>query len=234
MIPREFGRDRAPSGLPVGAEVWLVPPGAVAAGGAAGVLDAEERDRAARLRRAADREVYVAAHTALRVLAGGYLGRAPGAVVFARLDCPGCGGPHGRPVLAERGDALHFSLSHSKGLALVAFAPVPVGADVEAVPEAGTVGQVADSLHPAERSELALLAGAERAAAFTRCWTRKEAYLKGTGQGLSGTGFADTFVGTGARPLPVPGWTLTDVRVPQGFAGACAVRTGAGAAGPAG
>ncbi|MER8041244.1 4'-phosphopantetheinyl transferase superfamily protein [Streptomyces sp. NPDC094032] len=121
----------------------------------------------------------MAAHTALRVLAGGYLGLGPAGLVFARLDCPGCGGPHGRPVLAGEAGRLHFSLSHSGELALLAFA---------------------------------------------RCWTRKEAYLKGTGQGLSGSGFADTVVGTGARPLPVPGWTLTDVRVPPGFAAACAAR----------
>ncbi|MEV7280459.1 4'-phosphopantetheinyl transferase superfamily protein [Streptomyces sp. NPDC093111] len=229
IIPREFGRDRPAAGPPGAAEVWLVPPGAVVADGGPGVLDAEERHRAGRLRRAVDREVYVAAHTALRVLAGAYLGQAPARLVFARQECPGCGGPHGRPVLTGEAAGLHFSLSHSRDLALVAFAPVPVGADVEGVPEARTVGSVAGTLHPDERRELALLDGAPLASAFTRCWTRKEAYLKGTGQGLSGTGFADTVVGTGARPLPVPGWTLADVRVPPGFAAACAVRAVPGA-----
>ncbi|MEV0451042.1 4'-phosphopantetheinyl transferase superfamily protein [Streptomyces sp. NPDC050600] len=227
IIPKEFGRDRPAAAPPGAAEVWLVPPGAVAAAGGPGVLDAEERHRAGRLRRAVDREVYVAAHTALRVLAGAYLGQAPEGLVFARQDCPGCGGPHGRPVFAGEAAGLHFSLSHSRDLALVAFAPVPIGVDVEGVPEARTVGSVASALHPDERRELALLDGAPLASAFTRCWTRKEAYLKGTGQGLSGSGFADTVVGTGARPLPVPGWTLTDVRVPRGFAAACAVRTAA-------
>lgn len=224
ITPKEFGRDRPPAGAPGGAEVWLVPPGAVPAGAGTGVLDAEERHRAGRLRRAVDREVYVAAHTALRVLAGAYLGRDPAGLVFARRECPGCGGPHGRPVLAGEAGGLHFSLSHSRDHALVAFAPVPVGADVEGVPEARTVGHVASSLHPDERRELALLDGAPLAAAFTRCWTRKEAYLKGTGEGLSGSGFAETVVGTGARPRPVPGWTLADVRVPPGFAAAVAVR----------
>ncbi|MEU8764249.1 4'-phosphopantetheinyl transferase superfamily protein [Streptomyces sp. NPDC048659] len=226
FAPQEFGGPARPSeGPPAGAELWLVPPGAVPEG--AEVLDTAERERAGRFRRAVDREMYVAAHTALRVLAGAYLGRAPEGLEFARLDCPGCGGPHGRPVLAGAGAGLHFSLSHSGGLGLLAFAPVPVGVDVEGVPEPRTVGQVADALHPAERRELAALDGAARAAAFARCWTRKEAYLKGTGQGLSGTGFADTLVGTGPRPVAPPGWTLTDVRVPVGFAGACAVREGA-------
>lgn len=225
--PRDFGRDGLPDTPPVAAEVWLVAPGSGTDFGGAGLLDAEERQRAERFRREEDREIYVAAHTALRVLAGAYLGRSPAGLSFGREACPGCGGPHGRPVLAGlagEGVGLHFSLSHSRGLALVAFAPVPVGADVEGVPEARTVGHVMGSLHPEEQRELTDLAEDERASAFARCWTRKEAYVKGTGEGLSGPGFVKTVVGAGPRPLPVPGWTLTDVRVPAGFAAACAVR----------
>ena len=61
-----------------------------------------------------------------------------------------------------------------------------------------------------------------RPAAFARCWTRKEAYLKGTGAGL-GENLAVTYVGTGGQPAAPDGWTLSDVPVPAGYAGASAV-----------
>ncbi|WP_346268225.1 4'-phosphopantetheinyl transferase superfamily protein [Streptomyces sp. SCUT-3] len=66
---------------------------------------------------------------------------------------------------------------------------------------------------------------ADRPAAFARCWTRKEAYLKGTGTGL-GEDPSRTPVGAGPRPEPVPGWLLADVPVPTGHAAAWALRTG--------
>ncbi|MEV8019154.1 4'-phosphopantetheinyl transferase superfamily protein [Streptomyces sp. NPDC086554] len=187
------------------------------------VLDAEERRRAAALRRPADREVYVAAHTALRQHLGRYLSVEPAAVEFVRLPCPGCGGPHGRPVVAG-GAGPHFSLSHTGGLALLAFADRPVGVDIELLPAASTVDDVAASLHPRERAELAALPAPERPLAFARCWTRKEACLKGTGAGLAGDGLTALLVGTGPAPTPVPGWTVKDVAtVPEGYAAAVAV-----------
>nr|WP_245238688.1 4'-phosphopantetheinyl transferase superfamily protein [Streptomyces sp. MZ04] len=186
------------------------------------VLDAEERRRSAALRRPADRAVYVAAHTALRRRLGAYLSVDPTAVELVRLPCPGCGGPHGRPAVAG-GAGPHFSLSHTDGLALLAFADRPVGVDIERLPAAGVVNDVAAALHPRERAELAALPAPERPPAFARCWTRKEACLKGTGAGLAGDGMTALLVGTGSAPTPVPGWTVTDVAVPEGYAAAVAV-----------
>ncbi|WP_307813194.1 4'-phosphopantetheinyl transferase superfamily protein [Streptomyces sp. N35] len=232
-----FGAAPLPTAPPKDPEVWAVR----GLAGYAPVLDAAEHRRAGAFRHEADRETYVAAHTALRVVIGACLGEDPLAVRFTREDCPGCGGPHGRPVLAgtygrheavspqaRPGSAaappLHFSLSHTHGLALIALAATPVGVDVEALPGARTVADVASTLHPDERGFLAQLPAEERPFAFARCWTRKEAYLKGTGEGLGGGGFARTVVGAAADPLPVPGWTLTDVRAPHGYAAAVAVR----------
>ncbi len=219
-----FGVDPLPAEAPLaGPAVWSVR----GLEGYAPVLDADEQRKAAAFVRPADRETYIAAHTALRVLVGARLGEDPAGLRYVREDCPGCGGPHGRPALASGGvgpPPLHFSLSHTHGLAVIALAPSPVGVDVEAVPEASLVSDVATALHPDERRELAELPAGEQPFAFARCWTRKEAYLKGTGEGLTGPGFASTVVGTGSQPLPVPGWTLADVRAPQGYAAAVAVR----------
>ncbi|MCX5403577.1 4'-phosphopantetheinyl transferase superfamily protein [Streptomyces sp. NBC_00335] len=208
--------------------VWLVDTDE-AAGAAARlapeVLDPAEHRRAAAFVREEDRRRYVAAHVALRVLLGSRLGLAPGRVRITRAPCPSCAGPHGRP-LSEDGP-VHFSLSHSDRLALIALGAVPVGADVEALPPASAVRELAGQLHPREAAELAALDPEERPAAFGRVWVRKEAYLKGLGIGLS-RGLALDYVGSGDTPASgLPGWSLRDVAVPPGFSAAVAV-SGAG------
>ncbi|MEV8314354.1 4'-phosphopantetheinyl transferase superfamily protein [Streptomyces sp. NPDC059900] len=185
------------------------------------LLDADERRRAAALRNPADRELYAAAHSALRRGLGERLAVDPAAVELVRLPCPLCGGPHGRPAVASD-TGPHFSLSHTDGLALLAFADRPVGADVERLPSAEVLADVAASLHPREQAELAELPDADRPLAFARCWTRKEAVLKGTGEGLAGGGMATLLVGTGPAPLAVRGWTVRDVAAPGGYAAAVA------------
>lgn len=203
---RPWGPDASVSSLPV-------------------VLDEEERRRAAAFRRPEDRAMYTASHTALRVLLGGVLELPPARVTLVRLACPGCGALHGRPAVeGPAGERVHFSLSHTDGLAVVALAARPVGVDVERPPSARTAAEVARSLHPAEQAELAGMAAAERPAAFARCWTRKEAYLKGTGEGLSGEALGGAYLGTGLSPAAPPaGWALADVGAPAGFFAACAV-----------
>ncbi|MFJ5548052.1 4'-phosphopantetheinyl transferase family protein [Streptomyces sp. NPDC093225] len=208
-----------------GPEVWLVDATEYRTHAhrcAPGTLDAQELARAAEFVRAADRDSYVCAHVALRRLLGAYLGIPPREVTVERAPCAHCDEPHGRPVLP--GGALHFSLSHCTGLSLLAFATAPVGVDVEEVVPAATIAETADVLHPREAAELALLPAAERPVAFTRVWTRKEAYLKGLGVGLSTDPAAD-YVGSGPDPAPLPGWSLTDVAVPPGHCAAVALST---------
>ncbi|MBK3525431.1 MULTISPECIES: 4'-phosphopantetheinyl transferase family protein [Streptomyces] len=173
------------------------------------VLDAAERKRAATLRRPADRALYVASHLALRTLLGAYLCVPAREVVLVREPCPGCGGPHGRPAVPGTPPPLHFSLSHSHGLALIGVASVPVGVDVQRVPGPGTVDACAPLLHPAERAELDRLPPGARPGAFAQLWARKEAYLKGIGTGLSRPASAD-YLGADTRSRP-HGWTVTDL-----------------------
>ncbi|MFD3513442.1 4'-phosphopantetheinyl transferase family protein [Streptomyces sp. NPDC058657] len=205
-------------------EIWQLGIAEYGAGtpeGSLELLDATERQRHADFRRPVDRERYAAAHIGLRHLLGAYLGQAPADVVLDREPCPLCPEPHGRPCVP--GSDLHFSLSHSGDLVLLAFAPTPVGIDVELLTDTGQADEVAGVLHPRERAELAALASddAARLAAFGRCWCRKEAYLKGTGTGLA-VPLDATYVGAGVRPGDVPGWRLTDVAVREGYAAALA------------
>ncbi|MBQ0826670.1 4'-phosphopantetheinyl transferase family protein [Streptomyces tagetis] len=186
------------------------------------LLDAEERERARAFRHDRDRTAYVVAHAALRDVLSVLLGVRAEALPLAREPCAGCGGPHGRPVLRTPG--VHFSLSHSGDLVLVALAPAPVGVDVEGLATSRAVLGAQSALHPAEADELARLPAHGRPAAFTRAWVRKEAYLKGLGTGLVRDPALD-YVGTGPLPAtPAPGWSVRDVLVPAGYAAAVALR----------
>ncbi|MFW6693112.1 4'-phosphopantetheinyl transferase family protein [Streptomyces sp. MAR4 CNX-425] len=183
------------------------------------VLDEEERRRAAAFRRTRDRDTYTVAHVALRMLLGAQLGLAPHRVDLVREACPLCGQAHGRPAVT--GGRLHFSLSHSDRLVLLAFAAEPVGVDAEALPSARAAAEIAGALHPREATELGLLPPAERPAACARIWARKEAYLKGIGTGLARDPSLD-YLGAAPGPVGVARWQVVDVAVPPGFAAAVA------------
>ena len=162
---------------------WAAPVAPERAPALVGLLDAHERDRLGRLRRADDRARYLAAHALARLVlarhvAGGDGGGAA-ALVFERT-CR-CGAPHGRPVLPG---GPGFSLTHSGRLVGVAVRPDgPVGLDVEQVRDVADLSALAEHVRsPAERARAA---DAVDAPAFFRTWTRKEALLKATGEGLA-------------------------------------------------
>jgi 4'-phosphopantetheinyl transferase len=156
---------------------WAAPVDPERAPALVGLLDAHERERLARLRRPADRARYLAAHALARLVLGGS-GRAAAALRFDRT-CR-CGAAHGRPVLPA-GPGL--SLSHAGDLAGVAVRPAgAVGLDVERVRALADLAAMTAHVHsPAELAR----GGAPDHAAFFRTWTRKEALLKATGDGLS-------------------------------------------------
>ncbi|MFD9790927.1 4'-phosphopantetheinyl transferase family protein [Streptomyces sp. NPDC059070] len=225
LIPRGYAPTRLPDRWTGGPpQTWLAGP-APHDPADQHLLDDAERARAAEYARAEDQEAYVASHAALRRLLGAYLGVPAAAVSLTRAPCPTCGGPHGRPTVT--GAPLHYSLSRSAGLTLLAFASTEVGADVEERAPATTAETVGTTLHPREHQELAALPRHSRPTAFTRCWTRKEAYLKATGTGLSEPP-SHTYVSTHHHPAHPTGWRTMDVRMPKGFAGACVVRVGRG------
>ncbi len=145
------------------------------------LLSAEERARAGRFRFEEDRSRYAATRAALRRLLGRYLGADPGGLAFAA-------GPHGKPHLAGApGERLRFNVSHSGGLALLAFAlDREIGVDVEAHAGRASVEELLPAVcTPREQAALRAMDPAGRREAFLGLWTGKEAVLKALGSGLA-------------------------------------------------
>jgi 4'-phosphopantetheinyl transferase len=190
------------------------------------LLSDRERIRAARFHDVKHTVAFTAAHGWLRRILGAYLRIQPQKLRFIQ-------GPYGKPTLATDADRpIAFNLSHSGDLAIVAVtAGMPIGVDIERVePKPGPFA--GDFLAPGEAAALAAVAPRDRDEAFTRCWTRKEAYLKALGTGLN-TPLSDfeVSVGASARLLRVgadPGeaayWRLGDLKPAPGYCGAVAAR----------
>jgi 4'-phosphopantetheinyl transferase len=208
---------------PYRVDLWLVrrPPAADTGILTHSELDERERKQAAAFIRRSDGLLYAAAHVALRRLLGAYTRTEPGRVEFMREPCPGCGEAHGRPAVAPPPPPVHFSLSHSGGVALVGVATRPIGVDVEKLPGAETVDICSQALHPDEQAELAEAAGDERRDLFGRIWTRKEAYLKGLGTGLSRSP-AEDYLGADTSRHP-DGWTMIALPCPPTHAASAVV-----------
>lgn len=151
-----------------------------------GLLDGVERDRAAAYRRAEDRERFVLGVAVTRGVLGAYLA-IPAADVVLDRTCPDCGRPHGKVRLAVEGERVELSVSHSGDLVVVAFhRSAAVGVDVERVDPALDHSELyADVLADGEVAQLGELDPAARPRAFMTYWTRKEAVVKATGEGLS-------------------------------------------------
>lgn len=141
-------------------------------------LSADESDRATRFHFEADRNRYIAAHGAVRDILAYYLRRDPAELTFSVNQ-------YGKPALEDR--KLEFNLSHSKDFALVAVTQERnVGVDVEHIRQGISSHVIAQQyFSKAEIAELQSLPIEQRVSAFFTCWTRKEAYIKAQGLGLS-------------------------------------------------
>jgi 4'-phosphopantetheinyl transferase len=142
-------------------------------------LPAEEQERAKRYRAPLAHTQFVVARWTLRTLLGRYLDLAP-------AEVPLTNGLRGKPALpANLG--LSFNVSHSHGLALFAFASKSeVGVDVEQVRSvADDLGLAQRYFCPQEVAVLQALALQQRQETFFHIWTRKEAFLKAIGLGIS-------------------------------------------------
>jgi 4'-phosphopantetheinyl transferase len=151
------------------------------------LLSAGERDRYAALRSDEDRARFATARLIARVALGRRVGIDPDAV---ELDatCPRCGAQHAKPVAGGKATGLELSISHSGERVAVAIAEgAQVGLDVEGQPALGG-GDGRDLweavLRPGEQALVARLPEELRGDAFLAVWTRKEAILKATGDGL--------------------------------------------------
>jgi len=212
------------------AHVWSLPLAATAEQLAAlyATLSADERDRADRYRHEPSRQQYIQARATLRALLGCYLGVPPTELHFAHSE-------QGKPALPGAG--LHFNVSHSHGLALIALTREgEVGVDIERVRHHPThLDLAARYFTRAEAAALRRLPPGASEEAFFQVWTRKEAFLKAVGLGLThGLERFEVSVPPDdpARVLHIDGdpaagarWSLAAMAPAPGFVGTLAIES---------
>jgi len=142
------------------------------------ILSSDEQERARRFRFPDLTRKFIVDHGRLRLLLGAYTQTSPEDLVFAQNN-------FGKPQLTNH--RLRFNLSHTDGLTLLALClDSEVGVDVEAVrPMDDWAGIARSNFSPLENAALHSTVETDRQNAFFRCWTRKEAFLKANGHGLS-------------------------------------------------
>lgn len=145
-------------------------------------LSSDEQERASRFRFERDRVRFIAAHGILRRLLGILLGIAPDRVSFRYNE-------YGKPSLSDEFSSarLRFNVSHSGAKVLLAFSiDRELGVDIEEVRPSFAADGIAEKYFSAfEVNTLRSLPKSVQTEAFFNCWTRKEAYIKAVGEGLS-------------------------------------------------
>lgn len=148
----------------------------------AALLSDAERRRACRFAFDRDASRFVIARARLRQLLAVRLGVRAQEVDFEY-------GAHGKPALSRRFAAsnLHFNVSHCDDVAAYAFSSrQAIGIDVEAVREIGDADDIAARYFSrSENAAYRALEPCDRPKGFFNCWTRKEAFVKALGDGLS-------------------------------------------------
>jgi 4'-phosphopantetheinyl transferase len=191
----------------------------------ASFLSPDERSRAACFHFERDRRRFMAGRGILRSILASYLGCLAVELSFTY-------GVHGKPALAS-GD-LQFNLAHSDELAVIGVTRSgQVGIDVERVRPSEEFMRLADDFFsPGERMAISALPPEEQLTGFFTCWTRKEAYLKATGEGV--TTALDSFdVSVAPNSIPqllrrdsaphdVQRWLFSDLPLLPGYLGAVA------------
>jgi len=146
------------------------------------LLSREERHRADRFRYVEHRRRYIVARAPLRRLLAERLHIAPWAVELVETS-------YGKPRLApvHGSPGLEFNLSHSEAIAIYAFTSGgSVGVDVELIRPVPDADDLAKCFFSAtETAALSALPRDQHSLAFLACWTRKEAFVKALGWGLS-------------------------------------------------
>ncbi len=188
------------------------------------LLVAGERKRAGRFHFEKERNRFIVRRGILRILLGCYLGVEPERVLFSY-------GKNDKPALADdfNRKKIHFNLSHSEGLAIYAFIRNrEIGIDIERIRDMPEMDQIAMSFFsPGENEVFRILPESGKRQAFFNCWTRKEAFIKATGDGLSYP--LDKFDVSLARDEParlvsIEGdseaaarWSICDLNVNEGY-----------------
>ena len=189
-------------------------------------LSMDERERASRFHFPADKDRFIAAHRSLRHILSRYVQCKPGELTFSVNQ-------YGKPSLDN--NKLKFNLSHSGDFALIAVTQErKVGVDVERIRSDMEIEDIASrNFSKHEVSELMALPPEQRVTGFFNCWTRKEAYIKAHGLGLSlpledfdvSLTPNEPVILRATRPdqQEVARWTLLSLQVDPGYASAVAV-----------
>jgi 4'-phosphopantetheinyl transferase len=194
------------------------------------ILSFEEQERAGRFQKIRDARRYVTARGSLRSLLGGYLAIEPGRLQFV---CDAFGKPRlaGEVPLTS----VSFSVSHSDDWGLFGFVRGhKIGVDLERISTGIDIEGLAKRyFSPNEFQKLWSLPAEQRREAFYCGWTRKEAYLKGRGEGLSygldgvevslAPGEPAIILGASDDPDVSRHWTLQHLSPAPGYVGAAAV-----------
>jgi 4'-phosphopantetheinyl transferase len=192
------------------------------------VLSGEELARASSFVYDLHRSRYLAGRLALRELLGRYLDRAPSDVRFAYNS-------YGKPELP--GETPRFNIAHSDDLAVIGLTEHDrLGVDVERIRELRDVDGVARTVFSTrELDTFHELGDASKIQGFFNCWTRKEAFVKAVGEGLSHPldvfdvtlrpGEEPQLVELEGSPARAAGWSLFDVSPMDGWVGAVAVES---------
>lgn len=193
------------------------------------MLSREEVERAARFHFERDRQHFKAARFALRSILGRYLNLPPESLEFGQTE-------YGKPFLINPEAAgVLFNLSHSGEVAVIAVARErEVGVDVEFMRADFATDEVAE--HFFSVAEIYTLSGLEshlRTQAFFNCWTRKEAYVKARGEGLSmpldvfdvslAPGVSAAMLGNRVDESEPSRWIFQDLQIASGYAGALVI-----------
>ena len=193
-------------------------------------LSEDERLKAKRFYFQKDRKRFVLTHGILRNILGRYLKIEPKRLKFSY-------GRHGKPAICGLTDrhSLCFNMSHSHSLALFAFTwGRKIGVDVEYVRSMPDAEEIADRFFsPRENAVFRTVPAGKKLETFFNCWTRKEAFLKAIGDGLSRSldSFeVSLFPGEPAQLLGVEGdlqeasrWRLRALAPAHGYVGAFVV-----------
>lgn len=194
------------------------------------LLSEDEQAKAAKFYFERDRNRYIVAHSILHILLSRYLQCDPRIIRF-RTNA------YGKPALdlSQQEHSLRFNLSHSHEMALLSFTyNRELGVDIEYMREIEDYDKLARvSFSPNERLVLRELADDEKRQGFYNCWTRKEAYIKARGMGLSlplNLFDVSLLPGEPAQLLAsredareVSRWTMRDLSPAPGYAGALCV-----------
>jgi 4'-phosphopantetheinyl transferase len=193
------------------------------------ILSPDEQRRADRFYQEIDFRRHVVGRGLLRLLLGQCFGVAPDRLCFQD-------GQFGKPALAgEVSPRLQFNLSHSGDLIVIAIVPGhAVGVDVEKIRPDIALDRIAqDFFSPQECASLATLDGPSQLDGFYACWTRKEAWIKARGEGLSlplrqfdvsvAPDQPAQLLGTRPDPAEAGRWMLSDLDVGSGYRAALAV-----------